>query len=106
MTSKRIGLGALCIAAIATFVLVTSNLSVSAQTADTPKTGPPPNAVTTPNAKEVTMTGRVVDFQCFMTGQAPSADVTKCAAPHTKLSGSGLSSGYWTLFYGWIFDAL
>jgi hypothetical protein len=76
MTSKRIGLGALCIAAIATLVLVTSNLSVSAQTSGTSKQG----ATTTPKAKEVTIDGRVVDLQCFMTGQAPSADVKKCAA--------------------------
>lgn len=80
MTSKRIGLGAFCIAAIATMVLVTSNLSVSAQIAGPSMIGPPQDAATTPNAKEVTMTGRVVDLQCFMTGQAPSADVKKCAA--------------------------
>lgn len=80
MTSKRIGLGALCIAAIATFVLVTSSLSVNAQSAGPSKTDPVKDATTTPNTKEVTITGRVVDFRCFMTGQPPSADADKCTA--------------------------
>ena len=91
MTSKRIGLGALCIAAIATLFLVTRTLSVNAQSTRVSTQdqlhgvartliGPLENAVTTPDAKDVTLTGRVVDFHCFMTGQMPSSDAAKCAA--------------------------
>lgn len=91
MISKRIGLGALCIATIATLVLITSNLSLYAQSTGTSKAGqlkdaantlagPLMGAATTLNAKEVTLTGRVVDFHCFMTGQMPSADTAKCTA--------------------------
>jgi hypothetical protein len=71
MTSKRIVLAALSIAAIATLMLVANVLNVNAQSA----TGTPKALQ---GAKEVTMTGRVVDLQCFMTGEFPSADVTKC----------------------------
>jgi hypothetical protein len=91
MTLKRIGLGALCIAAIAALVLVTSGLTANAQSTDTPKAnqladaltalaGPMKDVAKTPKAKEVTLTGRVVDFHCFMTGQMPSADAAKCTA--------------------------
>jgi hypothetical protein len=54
-------------------MLVTSVFNAKAQSAaGTPKAQQA--------AQEVTMTGRVVDLQCFMTGQLPSADVTKCTA--------------------------
>lgn len=91
MTSRRIGLGALCIAAVATVVLVTNTLGVSAQSTRTSTqdqlqgvattlVGPLEDAVTLPDAKEVTLTGRVVDFHCFMTGQLLSSDAAQCAA--------------------------
>lgn len=80
MTSKRIGLGALITAVIATLVLVTNTLDVNAQgTGSTPATRPTATAAT-PIAREVTLTGRVVDLHCFMTGQMPSADAAKCTA--------------------------
>jgi len=73
MTSRKIGLGALLIAAVATLVLITSVVDVNAWPA-----GETPAAK--PAAKEVALAGRVVDLHCYMTGQMPSADAAKCTA--------------------------
>jgi hypothetical protein len=90
MTSKKFGLGALCIAAIAAFTFV-SDLTVNAQSSGNPKAGQVTetatakaaglkDGVTIPSGNKVTLTGRVVDFHCFMTGVMPSADAAKCTA--------------------------
>jgi len=39
-----------------------------------------PGAAQPGGAREVTLSGRVVDLHCFMTGQYPSADRAKCTA--------------------------
>ena len=80
MTSKRLGLGALCVAAIATFILVTNVLDVHAQTTGTTAATGPNDAAKTSTGKEVALTGRIVDFHCFMTGKMPSTDAVKCTA--------------------------
>lgn len=49
-----------------------------------------PKADAPARAKEVTLTGRVVDLQCAMTGEYPSADHAKCTADCIR---SGVPAG-------------
>ena len=83
MTSRKIGAVVLFAVAVTTLVLALNVLDVNAQTGGTT---PRPAATPTTQAapREVTITGKVVDLQGFMTGQFPSADHAKCTADCIK----------------------
>lgn len=67
MTVRKIGLVSMVAAAAVALVLITS----------APAADPKPGAMP---AKEVTLTGKVIDLHCYMTGQYPSADRAKCTS--------------------------
>jgi len=89
MTSRKFGLAACGAALFAVLVTTMNVLEVKAQTG-VPAKQPTATTATAQTAakllapKESTLTGRVVDIHCFMTGQFPSEDKAKCTADCIK----------------------
>jgi hypothetical protein len=73
MTTKKLGMAAVSVLA---FVVATYVVRVNA--------APPEDAEPRSKPQEVTLTGRVVDLHCFMTGQYPTEDKAKCTADALK----------------------
>jgi hypothetical protein len=80
MTAKRWALGGLSVGVLAVLLWSVNTANVNAQMGGS-KEQP---------GREVTMTGRVVDLHCFMTGEYPSTDHAVCAADCIR---SGVPAG-------------
>lgn len=77
MTAKRMSIAAVGVLVFAVAMYVAR---VHASPQDRPDEGMDPRA----KPQEVTLTGRVVDLHCFMTGQYPTADKAKSTADALK----------------------
>ena len=75
MISRKYGVWAISAAVLALGVYVMA--TVAQQTGNNPRT---PAASGPISGQQTTLTGRIVDLHCYMTGQFPSADRAKCTA--------------------------